>query len=60
MDEGLYNRIRDYKTALAVIREMLSEGIISQEDFSITCTVLAEKYGLRSSTIFAEIDLITG
>lgn len=55
MDAGLYGRIKEYNTALAVIREMLSAWIITDEDF----TVLAEKYGLSSCSIFAEIDLIT-
>ncbi len=60
MDEGLYKNVREYKTALALIREMRSAGIISIADYGILCTVLAEKYGLKSSTIFAEFDLISG
>lgn len=60
MDEGLYKNVREYKTALALMREMLSAEIITVADYGILCTVLAEKYGLKSSTIFAEIDLISG
>lgn len=60
MDEGLYKNVREYKTALVLMREMLSAGIITVTDYGILCTVLAEKYGLKSSTIFAEIDLISG
>ncbi len=60
MDEGLYKNVREYKTALLLMREMLSAGIITVADYDILCTVLAEKYGLKSSTIFAEIDLISG
>lgn len=60
MDEGLYKNVREYKTALVLMREMLSAGIITVADYDILCTVLAEKYGLKSSTIFAEIDLISG
>lgn len=60
MDEGLYKNVREYKTALVLMREMLSAGIITVSDYDILCTVLAEKYGLKSSTIFAEIDLISG
>lgn len=59
MDVGLYGKIKEYNTALAVIREMLSAGIITDKDFDIICTVLAEKYGLSSCSIFAGIDLIT-
>lgn len=60
MDEGLYKNVRKYKTALALTREMLSVGIITVAEYGILCTVLAEEYGLKSSTIFAEIDFISG
>lgn len=59
MDIGLYGRIKEYNTALAVTREMRSTGIITDEDFGIICLSLAEKYGLSSCSIFAGIDLIT-
>lgn len=59
MDIGLYGRIKEYNTVLAVIREMRSAGIITDKDFGIICTVLAEEYGLSSCSIFAGIDLIT-
>mgnify|MGYP004462239827 FL=1 len=59
MDIGLYGRIKEYNTVLAVIREMRSAGIITDKDFGIICTVLAEEYGLSSCSIFAEIDLIS-
>ncbi len=59
MDIDLYGRIKEYNTAIAVIREMLSEGIITDKDFGIICTVLAGEYGLSSCSIFAGIDLIT-
>lgn len=59
MDINLYAKVKEYNTALAVIREMRSTGIITYEDFGIICTVLAEKYVLSSCSIFAGIDLIT-
>ena len=59
MDINLYAKVKEYNTALAVIREMRSTGIITDEDFGIICIVLAEKYGLSSCSIFAGIDLIT-
>lgn len=59
MDINLYSKAKEYNTALAVIREMRSAGIITDEDFGIICTVLAEKCGLSSCSIFAGIDLIT-
>lgn len=60
MDKQLYKRVKDYRIALAVVREMLTAGVITENDYGIICTVLAEKYGLKSSTIFSEIDLIYG
>lgn len=59
MDIGLYGRIKEYNTVLAVIREMGSAGIITDKDFGIICTVLAEEYSLSSCSIFAGMDLIT-
>ena len=55
MDNHLYERVKDYKIAVSVAREMLTAGIISKEDFGIICTVLAEKFGVKLSSIFAEI-----
>ena len=59
MDAGLYGKIKEYNTAIAVIREMRSAGIITDEDFGIICTVLTGEYGLSSCSIFTGIDLIT-
>ena len=58
MDVKLYKRIKEYNTAIAVVKEMLGSGIITDRDFGVICTVLAEKYGLSLCSIFAEIDLI--
>lgn len=59
MNIGLYGRIKEYNTVLAVIREMRSAGIITDKDFGIICLSLAKKNGLSSCSIFAGIDLIT-
>lgn len=59
MNIGLYGRIKEYNTVLAVIREMRSAGIITDKDFGIICLSLAKKYGLSSCSIFAGIDLIS-
>ena len=59
MDAGLYSRIKEYNTALALIREMRSSGIVTDEDYAIICLSLAEKYGISLCSIFAGIDLIT-
>ena len=59
MDSGLYNKIKEYNTALALIKEMRSGGVIDDKDYTIICLSLAEKYGISSCSIFAEIDLIS-
>ena len=59
MDENLYRKVKEYRTAMAVIREMLTGGLITNSDYAVICTVLAEKTGLKSSTIFSDIDLIS-
>lgn len=59
MDKRLFEKVKAYKTGLALMKEMRSAGIITDEDYRIMCTVLAEKHGLKSSTIFAEFDLIS-
>ena len=59
MDSGLSNKIKEYHTALALIKEMRSGGVITNEDYAIICLSLAEKYGISSCSIFAEIDLIS-
>ena len=59
MDKKLYETVKNYKITLALIKEMLSSGIITEKDFGIICLILAEKYDLNSCSIFAEIDLIT-
>ena len=59
MNGALYSRIKEYNTALALIREMRSSGIITDEDYAIICLSLAEKYGISLCSIFAGIDLIT-
>ena len=59
MDSGLYSRIKEYHIALALIKEMRSGDIINDKDYTIICLSLAEKYGISSCSIFAEIDLIS-
>lgn len=59
MNGALYSRIKEYNTALALIKEMRSAGIITDKDFGIICTVLAGECGLSLCSIFVGIDLIT-
>lgn len=58
MDRTIYDKVKEFRTSVAVIKELLSNGLISEGDYAVICTVLAGKHGLKSCTIFSEIDLI--
>lgn len=58
MTKELYKKVMEYRITLSIAKEMLNSGIISADDYHILCTVFAEKYGLKSSTIFSDFDLI--
>ena len=47
-----------YKTAMAVFKNWLAEGVISDADLVEIDTILAQKYGLSSCSIFLENDLL--
>ena len=50
--------ILHYKSAMAVFKNWLSEGVISDDDLLEIDTMLAQKYGLSSCSIFLENDLL--
>lgn len=58
MDKALYGKVRGYRTSLAIVKEMQNSGLITADDYEQISLVLAGKYGLKTSTIFSEIDLI--
>ena len=47
-----------YKTAMAMFRKWLSDGIITEDDLSVIETTLADKYGLSSCSIYRDSDLL--
>ena len=47
-----------YKTAMAVFKNWLAEGVLSDADLVEIDTILAQKYGLSSCSIFLENDLL--
>lgn len=44
-----------YHTSLALIDKLVQDGLLTQADFKIACTVLTKKYGLPEDSIFAEV-----
>ena len=51
MDE-LYQRLTAYQTAMSLARNMLRQGIISEDDYRKIDTIIAKKYGISSGSIF--------
>jgi len=45
-------RIIQYRMAMSIAKEMLDRGIISKEQYGIIDTIMLEKYGVSSCTIF--------
>ena len=54
MDSELIMRIANYRAAMSLANEMLENGIISAEEHAKIDTIMAQKYGLSSCTIFRE------
>jgi hypothetical protein len=51
-------KIQAYQSALAQAKIMLDKGIIDHTDLVLVEDILSRKYGLRSGSIYREIDLI--
>ena len=47
-----------YKTAMSIFKNWLATGVISATDLLEIDTILAQKYGLSSRSIFLENDLL--
>jgi hypothetical protein len=47
-----------YKAAMAVFKNWLADGVITETDLLAIDTMLADKYGLSSCSIFLENDLL--
>lgn len=58
MSEECFAGILGYKSAMAQAGLMLSKGIITAEVYAIIDTMMAEKYGLCSCSLFRENDLL--
>lgn len=52
MDNALFRRLLLYRTTMAAVKIMLDSGLISDEEYAVTDTIIAEKYGLNSSVIY--------
>ena len=58
MNEDFFADVLGYKSAMAQAGLMFSKGIISTEEYAIIDTMMAEKYGLSSCSLFRNNDLL--
>ncbi len=52
MSDDLRDRIIAYRTSMVVFRSMVHQGIITEEEYAMIDTIIAEKHHLNSCTIF--------
>ena len=50
--DELYKKIKAFRTAMCLIKEMLNSGIITDNDYAEIESIIAENTGLISSTIY--------
>lgn len=58
MEAELRSRVQRFRESVSVIREMLEKGVLTPEEALALQTKMAEKNGLRSSSIFLDNTLI--
>jgi hypothetical protein len=58
MNKEYFNSVCGYKSAVAQARLMLLKGIITESEYAIIDTMMAEKYGISSCSLFRENGLI--
>ena len=58
MTKEYRTRLEQYLSSMMQAKQMLSQGIITQEDYAKIDTIIAAKYGLESCNLYRGIDLI--
>ncbi len=52
VNKGMRERIVEYLTAMSLVKEMLSKGIISADDYDEIDTIIRQYYSISLCTIF--------
>ena len=52
MTDELYRKVKAFRTAMCVFKEMLASGVISEDDYAEIEAIMAENMGLTSCTIY--------
>lgn len=60
MNEQEFRNEKLYQTTMHIARKMLSEGLISEDEYCQIDTIFLEKYQPIIGTLFSEIPLISG
>lgn len=58
MNSSYRSNLESYLVSALQAKNMLSMGILTPKDYTIIDTMLAEKYGISSCSIYCGIDLI--
>ena len=58
MDERYRTKLESYLASMIQAKKMLSQGVISSDDYIKIDTIIAEKYGISSCSLYRGIDLI--
>lgn len=54
MDKEMYENIIGYRLAVTMAKTMLSQGVITIEEFNLIETKMCEKYRINLSSIFRD------
>ena len=58
MNDAYRAKLESYLASILQAKKMLSQGILTQEDYAKIDTIIAEKYGISSCSLYRGIDLI--
>ena len=58
MDERYRANLESYLASMMQAKKMLSQGILTSEDYDKIDTIIADKYGVSSCSLYRGIDLI--
>lgn len=52
MDNAVFTRVLRYNTTMAMVRRMLSQGLISEDEYAQIDRIIANENGLDLSVIY--------
>ncbi len=58
MDNDYRDRLESYLAAMLQAKRMLTRGILTPDEYDDIDTIIADKYGISSCSIYRGIDLI--